>query len=127
MAATSPLRIRKIDFSSELTLLDCILDALKATNRTIRTGPHPSLPPHFTAENLATFKLKKLPDGWVANICFRDVPPGEPDALGTFIARPFKTAQEAFLAGAGLFCAVFTGSHKLPFTIVDGQLAVATS
>jgi len=127
MAATSATKTLEFNSSSELTMLDCILDALKATNRTIRTGPHPFLPLHFTADNLADFRTQKLPGGWVADIYFRDVPRGEPDAIGTPDAHPFKTEQEAFLAGASRLCALLTGSPELPFSIVGGKLVVVAS
>ncbi|MEP2984698.1 MAG: hypothetical protein ABJN39_12315 [Sulfitobacter sp.] len=89
MAATSSTKTLDFSSSSELTMLDCFLGALKATKRTIRAGPHPFLPAHFTAESFADFRLKKLSGGWVANIYFRDVPLGEPDAIGTPDAQPF--------------------------------------
>ncbi|MEP2985978.1 MAG: hypothetical protein ABJN39_12285 [Sulfitobacter sp.] len=124
MAATSATKTLDFNRSSELTMLDCILDALKATNRTIRSEPHPFPPPHFTADNLADFRTKKVPGGWVADIYFRVVPRGEPDAIGTPDAHPFETEQDAFIAGASRLCVLLTGSSELPFSIVGDKLVV---
>lgn len=118
MAANSSSNTLDFNASSKLTMLDCILDALKATNRTIVKVTRPPLCSYINAGNIADFRLNELPEGWVADIYFRDVPSGQPDAIGTPDAQPFATRAEAFLAGGELL----TGSPELPFKIVGNQL-----
>ncbi|MFG6519458.1 hypothetical protein ACGYLX_18630 [Sulfitobacter sp. 1A13496] len=127
MAATSSLNTLDLNATGERIMLDYILNALKTANRGIYNIPQPFLPPHMNAQNLADFRLQKMNGGWVADIYFQNVPTGQPDAIGTRDAHPYKTKQEAFLAGAEMLCTLITGTPELPFTALGDQIIGAPS
>jgi hypothetical protein len=106
--------------------LDLVADALRGKGRLPLTPPcTPFLPRYCRSDNLAAFNLKKFPGGWVANIAFRNVPPGEPGTIGTKERRPFVTQQEAFLTGAEMLCLLVTESREPPFFLHRDTLICA--
>ena len=109
----------------QLTLLQTVLDALRATGRIPPERPQLDLPDHFHRDNLLDFYLEQSGDGWAANISFRHIPPGGPDTLGTPDAFPLPE-QQAFLAGAALVCEIVTGSPELPFFLAGDKLIVVS-
>ena len=106
----------------EPSLLELVLSALEATGRLKSQPPAPDLPPHFNRDNLLELHLDERPDGWVANIEFREVPPGAPNCIGTPDRFPFEDPSEAFLAGAAIVCQIATSSPDLPFFVSGDQL-----
>lgn len=107
---------------SDPTILQIVMDALRATQRMPCPPPQLNLPAHMHRGNLLNMLVEEHRGGWVSNIVFEHVPKGQPDSIGTPDAHPYPTQQEAFLAGAKLICLLVTGSQDLPFFISDGKL-----
>ena len=111
--------------SSDCDMLDLTLTALEAKGRYPCARPTNGLPGHFHAGNMARLYLEPHDDGWVANIEFRDVPPGQPNTVGTPDAFPLACERTAFLCGAALVCEIVTGSRELPFFVAGDRLICA--
>lgn len=107
-----------------LTMFDIVTSALEAKNLFPCPRPMLGLPNDFDHHDVADLYLERHPGGWVANIAFADVPPGQPNTLGTPDASPFPSEREAFLAGAAFLCGILTGSAELPFIVTEDKLMV---
>ena len=103
-------------------VMNFVLRALYATGRLTGPQPEASDPPYATRNNLLGLYIDERPNGWVANITFKHVPPGMPNCVGTPERTPFPDRRTAFLAGAALVCEIATGSRELPFLIVGDRL-----
>ena len=105
--------------------LALVMAALKAKGRIPCKKPA-SFPAHLNRDNIEAFYLEQKPcGGWVGNVAFENVPAGQPDVIGTPEAYPFKTQDEAFMAGAAIVCEIVTGSRELPFFQAGGRLICA--
>lgn len=121
MTANQTTRARTTDTND---LLGIVIDALAAKGRLPCPRPFLGLQNDLDSFDISGLYLEQHPGGWVANITFEGVPPGEPNTIGTPDAAPFPTKRKAFLAGAMLLCRVLTGSGKLPFFLTEDKLVV---
>lgn len=111
--------------ADDTPLLEIVTAALEATQRIPDETPCTPLPSSFDRKVLRALTIEQVDGGYVANIEF-EVAPGEPNTIGTPEAQLLPTHRDAFLAGAGIVCAIATGSPELPFLVLDDQLVVVT-
>ena len=103
-----------------------VMDALRSKYRIPEYTPDHDLPPPFHPSNIESLYLEKSGAGWVANIGFANVPPGQPNTIGTIDAEPYSNALHAFLHGASVLCQLVTGSPELPFLVNGNELMVVS-
>jgi len=69
--------------------------------------------PYYSEDRMAGIHIYHAPlGGWIADLIFRDMPPGIPNALGTPVHSPFRTREEAREGAIGMLAAILEISDQ---------------